>query len=130
MKMFARILLTSAMLVGSTSAMAACPVGEYVAAGWNPGTDMEGPANYRAAVEISDRGANVCTIEWDLGGQHFAAVGFFDPSTNELNASYANIEAGWFGIISYRLANGRLDGEWAIYNSGTNQRGREILTRR
>lgn len=119
-----------ALLACSAPAMAACPVGNYDAVGWNPGAPVDSPAQYRANVRITDRGADVCEIEWDLGQQHFAAVALFDARTNQLHASYANLEAGWYGIISYRIENSRMTGEWAIYNSGTSDRGREILTRR
>ena len=111
-------------------AAAACPVGQYNALGWNPGSAQDQPANYRAVATIADRGDNVCTIDWDLGGQRYTAVGLFDPASGRLNASYANLDDGWFGIISYRTENGRLVGEWVVYNSGSNARGREILTRR
>ena len=121
----------AASLLLATPALAMCPVGQYEARGWNPGEGVDSPPSYRADVVIRDRGADVCEIDWDLGGQRFSAVGFYDPRTQELHASYANLEQGWFGIISYRATgNGRLEGEWAVYNSGTGDRGREVLTRR
>ena len=122
--------LACAAILCAAPALAACPVGNYEAAGWNPGQPIDGPPGYRAQVTITDRGADVCEIEWDLGGQHFSAVALYDPQTNQLHGSYANIEQGWFGIISYRVTRQRLEGDWAVYNSGASDRGREILTRR
>ena len=127
---YARALAAAAMLGISAPAMAACPIGNYEAVGWNPGQPVDGPAGYHAAVVITDRGADMCNIEWDLGGQHFSAVALFDSRANQLHGAYANLEQGWFGIISYRVTGARMEGDWAIYNSGTSNRGREILTRR
>jgi|GEM_PF-6181971 len=130
MPVLVRSILAAAALACAAPAMAACPVGNYDAVGWNPGAPVDSPAGYRAAVVITDRGADVCDIEWDLGGQHFSAVALYDARTNQLHGSYANLEQGWFGIISYRISGNRMEGEWAIYNSGTSNRGRENLTRR
>ncbi|MEO7552612.1 MAG: hypothetical protein ABIT10_02320 [Alteraurantiacibacter sp.] len=81
-------------------------------------------------MRITDRGADVCDIDWDLGQQQFSAVALYDERSQQLHASFANLADGWFGIISYRREGDRWVGEWAIYNTGSDFRGREILTRR
>lgn len=126
----ARLASAAVLLAVATPAMAACPVGTYDAVGWNPGTPADSPPGYTARVTITERGADVCTIDWDLGGQQFAAVALFDSRSQQLHGSYANLAEGWFGIISYRLEGNRWVGEWAIYNTGNGLRGRERLTRR
>ncbi len=130
MPIFARAIIAAAALACAAPAVAACPVGTYDAVGWNPGAPSDSPPGYRATVRISERGADVCDIEWDLGQQHFAAVALFDSRTNQLHAAYANLEQGWYGIVSYRITGTRMEGEWAIYNSGSSNRGRENLIRR
>ena len=126
-----RATLAAAALALAAPALAACPVGTYDAVGWNPGSPNDGPASYRATVVIRDRGADVCEIEWDLGGrQHFSAVALFDPRSGEMHGAYANLEQGWFGIISYRRSDEGFAGEWAVYNSGASDRGREVLIAR
>lgn len=126
----ARLASAAVLLAVATPAKAACPVGTYDAVGWNPGTPADSPPGYTARVTITERGADVCTIDWDLGGQQFAAVALFDSRSQQLHGSYANLAEGWFGIISYRLEGNRWVGEWAIYNTGNGLRGRETLTRR
>ncbi len=120
----------TALLAVAAPAMAACPVGTYDAVGWNPGAPADAAPGYTARVTITERGADVCTIDWQLGAQTFAAVALYDARTDQLHGSYANLDDGWFGIISYRHEGNRWVGEWAIYNTGNNLRGREVLTRR
>lgn len=128
---FVRAAAAVAGLLLSGPALAACPVGQYDAVGWNPGGSPESEPSYRASVSIAERGADVCTIDWVVGrGQRFSAVALYDERTQQLHGSYANLEEGWFGIISYRREGERWVGEWAIYNTGTSDRGREVLTRR
>lgn len=126
----ARLASAAVLLAIASPAMAACPVGSYDAVGWNPGAPADSAPGYTARVTIGERGADVCTIDWNLGRQEFSAVALFDSRTQQLHASYANLEEGWFGIISYRLEGNRWVGEWAIYNTGNGLRGRETLTRR
>lgn len=126
-----RVAAAALTLLVSTPAFAACPVGQYDAVGWNPGGSPESDPSYSARVTIAERGADVCTIDWVVGrGQRFSAVALYDERTQQLHGSYANLEEGWFGIISYRREGDRWVGEWAIYDTGTSDRGREILTRR
>ncbi len=126
-----RTLAAALGLTIATPALAACPVGQYDAVGWNPGGSPEAEPSYTARVTIAERGADVCTIDWVVGrNQRFSAVALYDERTQQLHGSYANLEEGWFGVISYRLEGDRWVGEWAIYNTGTSDRGREVLTRR
>lgn len=81
-----RAILAGTALACNASAVAACPVG-YEAEGWNPGQAVDGPPGYRANVVITDLGADVCEIEWDLGGQHFSAVALYDSRGSQLHAS-------------------------------------------
>jgi len=122
--------LALATLALAAPAQAACPVGNYDAVGWNPGSGADDQPGYTARVVIGDRGADVCTIDWTLGAQRFSAVALYDERTQQLHGSYADLEGGWFGIISYRLVDGRWVGEWAVYQSDAGLRGREILSRR
>lgn len=126
-RIFAAVLCIST----ATPALAACPVGQYEAIGWNPGAPADSQPSYQAQVSIAERGADVCTIDWVVGrNQRFSAVALYDERTQQLHGSYANLEEGWFGVISYHREGDRWVGEWAIYNTGTSDRGREILTRR
>ena len=124
-----KTVLATALLVCATGA-SACPTGAYEAVGTNPAPAGRSPTAYRADVTIRDAGNNVCTVDWDLGGQRFSGVGFYDPSRNTLNIAYANIADGWFGQINYEVDGSVLTGKWTVYSTTANLVGTERLTRR
>ena len=102
--------------------------GRYEARGWNPGVDAEGPPSYRGIVTIREISPAVYQVDWTVGPQRFGGVGYFDVSSGTFTVGYADLGAGWFGLIWYRFADGFWVGQWAVYGDPPGLLGTEVLT--
>jgi len=127
------ILLTTAIAIGvvlgfNGSAKAACPEGSYAVKGWNPGVSTSGKESYTGSLTIKPVG-NLCQLDWRIGSQVFGGLGTYDASSKMLHASYADLTAGWFGIVFYKDAGTTMNGQWAVYNDKSGKLGTEILTK-
>ena len=110
------------------SAQAGCPEGNYAVKGWNPGVPTTGNASYTGTITIKTIG-EICQLDWKIGSQIFGGLATYDAATKMLYSSYADLKAGWFGIVYYKDAGATMDGKWAVYNDKSGKLGTEILTK-
>ena len=115
------------LLIAGTAAAYAIE-GEYTARGWNPGVSTTRTPSYTGTVTIERVSVGVYQVQWTIGRQVFAGVGLYDEQTGTLAVSYAELQAGWFGIIRYRVSDGDLFGAWVVYGDTRGILGTEILT--
>ncbi|HEX5035922.1 MAG TPA: hypothetical protein VFX30_02045 [bacterium] len=123
------VIVSVSVLLGLvSSAGAACPEGNYAVKGWNPGVPTSGKESYTGTITIKTLG-EVCQLDWKIGSQIFGGLATYDAAAKMLYSSYADLKAGWFGIVYYKDGGATMNGQWAVYNDKSGKLGTEILTK-
>lgn len=128
-----RTILTALLTAGffcaiAGAAQAGCPEGNYGVKGWNPGVPTTGKESYTGTLSIKTVG-EICQIDWKIGSQIFGGLATYDAASKTLYSSYADLKAGWFGIVFYKDNGATMNGQWAVYSDKTGKLGTEILTK-
>ena len=123
-RILATALTLSCFLISSAWA---CPNGEYDVEGWNPGVSTEGAPSYQGTAIIKTVG-DTCVMDWRIGQQRFGGVGMH--TDNRLDIAYADLNQGWFGLVSYRQTAHGFTGQWAVYGASDGFLGKENLRAR
>jgi len=104
----------------------ACQEGTFNVKGWNPGVNPASKPTYNGTVKIKKSGESYM-LNWKIANDEFAGIGVCDAVSKTLHVSYAHLEAGWFGVVSY---DKNLNGKWAVYGASPVQWGSESLTKK
>jgi len=123
------LLLVTVMAANSLAAGPKDLAGEYVVAGWEPGSNISGTPDYKGWVTLQAWGE-----AWKylglMDGQNYTGVGIYDDLTGTLSLSFVNEDNSESGVTVLKHTIGQLKGRWVYVGYADGKTGTEIWTRK